>query len=68
MNKKCTFVFYIFRKILNRRVFRFLDLLFQKPNQTKKKQKKNRQHLMTIENTKKYMKCLFIHYQPSNYC
>lgn len=39
MNKKCTFVIYIFRKILNRRVFRFLDLLFQKPNQTKRKKK-----------------------------
>lgn len=40
MNKKCTFVIYIFRKILNRRVFRFLDLLFQKPNQTKRKKNK----------------------------
>lgn len=65
--KKCTFVIYIYREILH---LRFLDLLFQKPNkkQNPKKKKKTGRFLMTIKNTKKYTKCLFIHYQPSNYC
>lgn len=60
--KKCTFVIYIYRKILH---LRFLDLLFQKPTPPPKK---NGRFLMTIKDTKKYTKCLFIHYQPSNYC